>query len=174
MTPDRTLPGDWHPGKIPANVTVDDDAYVETTFSFLLHRSEQPVGGHIGRGASIYLGTMFDTGPRGRVHIGDYTLVNGARIICDEEVTIGDYVLISWNVVLMDTYRLPADAAERRRELEQAPRRQPRRLQAEVPARVGSDDRQPLHHGRRAFRRRAGWAHGDRRLLLLHQRGPLV
>src|SRR5205823_6113763 len=104
-------------------------------FSFLRNRSEEPVGGHIGRGASIYLGTMFDTGPRGRVHIGDYTLVNGARIICDEEVTIGDYVLISWNVVLMDTYRLPVDVAGRRRELEQAPRRQPRRLQAVVPAR---------------------------------------
>ena len=40
-----------------------------------------------------------------------------------------------WSSILMDTYRLPVDVAGRRRELEQAPRRQPRRLQAVVPAR---------------------------------------
>ena len=47
--------------------------------------------------------------------------MHGARIICDAEITIGDYALISWNVVLMDTYRLPFDAPTRRRELEAMP-----------------------------------------------------
>jgi len=131
----RTLPGDWYPGTIPANVEVDETAYVETTYSFRLYRSEEPVGVRIGRGASAYLGTMFDAGPRARIRVGDYALVNGARIICDAEVEIGDYALISWNVVIMDTYRVPLDPAARRRELAAAPRRAPRRLAADVPAR---------------------------------------
>ena len=58
---------------------------------------------------------MFDVGPRGRVSLGEYALVHGARIICDSAVEIGDHALISWNVVLMDTYRIPFDPAERRR-----------------------------------------------------------
>jgi acetyltransferase-like isoleucine patch superfamily enzyme len=131
----RTLPWDWYSGAIPPNVVVDETAYIETSYSFCLYRSEEPVGVRIGRGASTYLGTMFDVGPRGRVSLGDHTLVHGARIICDAEVAIGDYTLISWNVVLMDTYRVPLDPAGRRTELRRAPLRSPRRLAADVPAR---------------------------------------
>jgi acetyltransferase-like isoleucine patch superfamily enzyme len=131
----RKLPWDWYPGTIPGNVAVDETAYVETSFSFYLYRSEEPVGVRIGRGASTYLGTMFDAGPRARIRVGDYALVHGARIICDAEVDIGDYALISWNVVLMDTYRVPLEPGERRHELEQAARRTPRVLAAAAPAR---------------------------------------
>jgi acetyltransferase-like isoleucine patch superfamily enzyme len=131
----RRLPWDWYQGVIPENVVMDETAYVETSFSFFLYRSEEPVGARIGRGASTYLGTMFDVGPRGRVSLGDYALVHGARIICDAEVEIGDYALISWNVVLMDTYRAPTDPAERRRELELVPNRRPRCFHSHEPAR---------------------------------------
>jgi acetyltransferase-like isoleucine patch superfamily enzyme len=135
MDKGRTLPWDWYPGTIPENVVLDPTAYIETTFSFHLYRSEAPVGLRVGRGASMYLGTMFDAGPRARITLGDYALVHGARIICDEEIAIGAYALISWNVVLMDTYRVPLDPAERRRELEHVPRRRPRRLEGTGPAR---------------------------------------
>jgi acetyltransferase-like isoleucine patch superfamily enzyme len=135
MAAPRTLPWDWYSGTLPENAAIDETAYVETTFSFLLHRSEAPVGVRIGRGASCYLGTMFDVGPQGRVSLGDYALVHGARIICDAEVEIGDYALISWHVVLMDAYRVALDPAERRRDLEEASRRRPRRLQGGGPAR---------------------------------------
>jgi acetyltransferase-like isoleucine patch superfamily enzyme len=135
MNPDRTLPWDWFPGRIPDNVVIDETAYVETSFSFYLYRSERPLGVRIGRGASTYLGTMFDVGPRGEVSLGEYALVHGARIICDERVEIGDYALVSWNVVFMDSYRLPRDRCERRRALEQAALRRPRWLGADLPAR---------------------------------------
>ena len=131
----RTLEWDWYPGTIPDNVVIDETAYVETSFSFYLYRSELPEGVRYGRGASTYLGTMFDVGPRGRVELGAYALVHGARIICDAEVIIGDYALISWNVVFMDTYRLPQDARERRKALERV-RAHPLRIgAADVPAR---------------------------------------
>jgi acetyltransferase-like isoleucine patch superfamily enzyme len=84
---------------------------------------------------------MFDIGPRGRVSIGAYTLVNGARIICDAEVEIGDYGFISWNVVFMDTYRAPLDPVERQRELMQAPFRDARVIDAAVPAKPIHIDR---------------------------------
>jgi acetyltransferase-like isoleucine patch superfamily enzyme len=133
MSDGRTLPWDWFAGRIPENVIVDDTAYIETSFSFQFFRSIRSGGVTYGRGASTYLGTMFDVGPQGRVTLGNYALVHGARIICDSEVSIGDYALISWNVVLMDTYRVPLDPNERRKELELVPTRPLRLACADVP-----------------------------------------
>lgn len=140
MSAARTLAWDWYPGAIPENVVIDETAYIETTFSFALFRSRQPRGVVIGRGASTYLGTMFDAGPNAQIRIGEYALIHGARLICDAEIEIGDHALISWNVVLMDTYRVPIDASERRRELERVARRRPRTFDADVgakPIRIG-------------------------------------
>jgi acetyltransferase-like isoleucine patch superfamily enzyme len=134
MSQARTLEWDWHPGTIPENVVIDEGAYLETTFSFHCYRSEMPLGARFGKGSSTYLGTMLDVGPQGRVEIGEFALVNGARMICDSQIMIGDYALISWNVVLMDTYRLPQNAAQRRTELERLPQQSMRRAAAEVPA----------------------------------------
>jgi acetyltransferase-like isoleucine patch superfamily enzyme len=135
MAADRTLPWDWYPGTVPANVTIAESAYVETTFSFLLLRSERADAVTIADGASTYLGTMFDVGRSGRVSIGNCALVHGARIICDAEVTIGDYALISWNVVLMDSYRVPFDPEARREAVRRVPDVRPWNIDGQVPAR---------------------------------------
>ena len=129
-----SLSWDWYPGTIPDNAVIDETAYVETTYSFNLYRSLSPVGLQIGKGASVYLGTMFDVGKQGQVSLGNYGLMNGVRVICDNEIKIGDYALISWNVVLMDTYRVSIDPIERRKELEQIPKRKPRSIDAKQPA----------------------------------------
>jgi acetyltransferase-like isoleucine patch superfamily enzyme len=136
----RKLPGDWHDGTVPANVVLGDGAHLETSYSFLLYRSEQPEGVRIGRGSTVYLGCMFDVGPRGRVRIGDFSLINGAWFICDAEIEIGDYALISWNVVFLDNYRAALDAHIRRQQLQNVPATTPRRLLAASsprPIRVG-------------------------------------
>jgi acetyltransferase-like isoleucine patch superfamily enzyme len=65
---------------------------------------------------------MFDLGPRSRVTVGEFTLMNGTRIICDSEISIGDHCLISWNTVLMDSRRLSFDPGARRRVLQEAAR----------------------------------------------------
>jgi acetyltransferase-like isoleucine patch superfamily enzyme len=134
MSRNRKLPWDWFDGRVPENVTVHPDAYIETTYSFHFLRSRQREAVVYGEGSSTYLGTMFDVGPAGRVTLGKFTLVHGARIICDSEIAIGDYCLISWNVVLMDTYRVPSEAAARRCELERVSAREPRIASADVPA----------------------------------------
>ncbi len=140
MNPDRTLPWDWNPGRVPDNVGLHEQAYLETTYSFELFRSRLPDAVQIGAGSSLYLGVMFDLGESARVKIGNYVLIHGARIICDEEITIGDYCLISWNVVLMDTRRVPLDLAVRRQALERAAGTSPRRAPGPAsahPIRIG-------------------------------------
>lgn len=135
MNADRTLPWDWYSGRVPENVAVDPEAYLETTYSFQLFRSTAADAVRIGRGSSIYLGVMFDVGSQGRVSIGEFTLMNGGRIICDAEVSIGDYCLISWNTVFMDTPRLPTVVSARRNGLAAAAAREPRRIESVTPAR---------------------------------------
>lgn len=142
MAGGRAIPGDWHPGTIPDNVVLDGTALIETTYSFLPYRSEAAVGLQLGPGSGIYTGTMLDVGPRGRVRLGACALVTAVQIICDAEIEIGDYALLSWNVILMDTYRVPFDPDERRRVLEGVPVRAPRRIEGETsarPIRIGSN-----------------------------------
>lgn len=131
----RTLPDDWYPGTIPGNVFLDETAYIETTFSFSRCHSEASEAVTMAYGASAYLGTMFDIGLSGRVTVGQYVLLNGVWIICDTEVTIGDYTLCSWNVVIMDTYRAHESLCQRRGMLEQISRQTPRRLECNVSGR---------------------------------------
>jgi acetyltransferase-like isoleucine patch superfamily enzyme len=140
----RVLPWDWYGGSIPDNVVVDDTAFVETTFSFHLYRSRASPGVRIGRGASTYLGTMFDVGPHGQVTLGCFALVHGARIICDARIDIGDYALISWNVVLMDTYRVSVDPVRRREQLRASAKQAPRYIEA-------SEAGRPLSIGRNVW-----------------------
>ncbi|PYJ02263.1 MAG: hypothetical protein DME25_16425 [Verrucomicrobia bacterium] len=97
MTSERKLEWDWYPGTVPDNVVLDETAYLETTYSFLLFRSRESRAVEIGRGASIYLGTMFDLGLNARVKVGAYSLVNGARIICDAASFRGTW--FSWTAI---------------------------------------------------------------------------
>lgn len=113
----RVIPGDWYPGVIPDGARIDGTAYVGSSHSFVRFRSRMPVGLHVGRGASLCDATSLDVGPRGVVRLGEYALVTAARIVCDAEVSIGDYALVSWDVVLMDSYRVPLDPVERRRRM---------------------------------------------------------
>ena len=140
----RTLEWDWYGGTVPENVVLEKEAYLETTYSFLHYRSQVREGVRLGEGSTVYLGTMFDVGPGGRVSLGRCALLHGAWIICDAAVEIGDYALISWNVVLMDTYRACREPQRRRLQLRQVPAHPLRRLLAETEA-------QPIRIGRNAW-----------------------
>lgn len=136
----RTLEYDWYPGTIPDNVEYDDSVHLASSYIFYRYRSEAPTGVKIGRGTCVYMGSLFDVGPQGKMTFGECVLVNGARFTCDAEITVGDHCLISWNVVFMDSYRMTLDPAERRKELEQAALRSPRGLEIESQAK-------PIHIG---------------------------
>ena len=123
----RKLPQDWYPGTIPSNVRVSESAYLGTSYSFHEYRSRASIGLRVGRGASLEQ-TVLDVGPNGQISLGEFAFVSSARIICDSEVEIGEYALIGWNVVIMDTYRVPVDVEMRRHELERTSVTPERRL----------------------------------------------
>jgi acetyltransferase-like isoleucine patch superfamily enzyme len=142
MSSGRKLDWDWYGGTIPENVFIDETAYLETSFSFLRYRSVTPMGVRMGAGAAAYLGTMFDVGPHGHVSLGTCAFSHGVWFICDAGIDIGDYTMLSWNVVLMDTYRAPLEPAKRRQLLERAAQESARILdggETARPIRIGNN-----------------------------------
>jgi acetyltransferase-like isoleucine patch superfamily enzyme len=113
---DRRVPDDWFDGVVPHSVDIATDAHVESAYSFAICRARAAHAVRIGPSAHIYSSTIFDVGEHGAVEIGAYAMLNGARLVCESRIEIGAYAAISWNVMIMDSYRVPSDP-ERRREL---------------------------------------------------------
>jgi acetyltransferase-like isoleucine patch superfamily enzyme len=129
------VPHDWFDGQVPESVDVDDEAYLESAFSFSQCRNDAPHAIRIARGAHVYSATIFDVGPKGSVAVGQCSMLNGARLICEARIEIGAYATISWNVIFMDSYRLPFDPALRRLCIERAARHPQWQVEAEAPSR---------------------------------------
>lgn len=138
----RRLPWDWYDGLLPESAVCDDECHVESSYQFLLDRSEPPYGVRVQRGASVHGLTSFDLGPRGRLVFGAFSITNGTQFVCDEEITIGTGCMLGWNSVVMDTFRVPLDPERRRVLMEAVAGSSPRRLlgPAETaPVRIGSN-----------------------------------
>jgi acetyltransferase-like isoleucine patch superfamily enzyme len=93
---------DWFPRPLPANVIIGERSWIATAYSFLHYRSRRSVGLQIGRGTGVYRETHLDLGPEGQVIVGDFCTVVGAIFSTNSRVTMGDYVLISKDVVIAD------------------------------------------------------------------------
>lgn len=57
--------------------------------------------------------------------------LRGAWIICEGDIIIGDHVLVSWDVIIIDCRRRPADRRRRLQELHRVAAREPRRLECD-------------------------------------------
>jgi len=134
LSADRRVLHDWFDGQVPRSVDVDDEAYLESAFSFSECRAEAEHAIRIARGAHVYSATIFDVGPAGSVAVGPCSMLNGARLVCDARIEIGAFATVSWNVIFMDSYRIPFDPMARRRCLEQAASHPERRVEVQAPA----------------------------------------
>lgn len=119
MSTPRRIPGDWYDGVIPINALVHPEAHVDSSYCFSKFRSRSQPGLILGRGTAVYRNTRFDVGPEGQIEIGQFAMINDAAFICDSLIRIGAYSLISWNVIILDNYRIARDATKRRVQLQQ-------------------------------------------------------
>ena len=110
---DRYVEGDWWPDPIPGNVEFGEGFYCETAQIFRKLRSKEPRAVIIGRHVSCYAGCSFAIGENGRCKVGDFTLLNGALIMAEEEIEIGSHCLVSWNVGIADSDFHPLEPAQR-------------------------------------------------------------
>jgi len=107
---------DWYDGEVPTNVKYGDGFWLETAQVFRFCKSTRNPAVRFGQFCSVYAGCSFAVKGRGRCTVGDYTLMNGALVMCEEEITIGSYCLISWNVGIADSDFHPLDPVLRKRD----------------------------------------------------------
>ena len=110
---DRHVEGDWWAEPIPPNVEFGEGFYCESAQIFRHLRSKNPRAVVIGRHVSCYAGCSFSVGESGQCSIGDFTLLNGALIMAEEDIDIGSHCLISWNVGVADSDFHPLEPAQR-------------------------------------------------------------
>lgn len=99
----RHLEHDWWSGELPTNVRLGDRSWLHSSFAFLHYASRRPCGVSVGDDTGVYIGTMFDVGPEGEVHIGRFGAIAGPIFSTNSRIVIGDYALISWDVVFADS-----------------------------------------------------------------------
>jgi acetyltransferase-like isoleucine patch superfamily enzyme len=110
------LEWDWYAGGIPANVEFGRDVYIDTSYGFAACFSELKPGVVIGDATGAYDRASFVVGPAGRVRVGQYTILNGTYLICNNEIMIGNHCLLAWGSVITDTWTgLNSATAEARR-----------------------------------------------------------
>jgi acetyltransferase-like isoleucine patch superfamily enzyme len=110
---DRYVEGDWWKEPIPAGVEFGEGFYCESAQIFRFLRSQKPRTIVFGKHVSCYAGCSFSVGDKGRVTVGDFTLLNGALVMCEDRIDIGSHCLISWNVGIADSDFHPLDPAQR-------------------------------------------------------------
>ena len=98
------LPDDWYPEPLPANVEVGDRSWIYSSFAFVHSRSRRPTAVRIGHDSGVYMGSAFALGPDAEVRIGDFSMLTGTTISSNGRVEIGDYVLVSYKVVIADSF----------------------------------------------------------------------
>ncbi len=99
-----TLPHDWFPRSLPANVILGERNWLHSAYAFLHYCSRRPSGLRVGHDTGIYIDTFFDLGPAGEVEIGNYCTLAGPIICTNGRIVIGDYALISQEVVIADSF----------------------------------------------------------------------
>ena len=125
------LAHDWFPAREPANVSIGERSYVWSAMAFLRFRSEMPEAVSIGDDTGLYWGTYFDLGPHGQVEIGDFCTLASPVFAVDTKVVVGSHALISFDVVIADSFAAVPPAARDGRDTA--------RHEGETPIVVGDD-----------------------------------
>lgn len=100
----RYLPDDWCPWGIPANVALADHVYIDTSYGFAEFFSQQQPGLSIGRASGCYDNPCFITGPQGRITVGNFTVLNATKLICNKQIDIGNHCMLAWSSIITDTW----------------------------------------------------------------------
>lgn len=97
------------PAKLPPNVRCGVDSFVESENAFLRFWSRQDPGLVLGDRVRAFIWTNFSVEPTGRVEIGNDTVLVGGLFMCAESITLGERVLVSYNVTIADCDFHPID-----------------------------------------------------------------
>jgi acetyltransferase-like isoleucine patch superfamily enzyme len=108
--------GSWDYRKLPDNVRIGADCFLERRDSFKRFRSLQSPGLVLGDRVRVLAFSAFSIEPSGFVEIGEDTVLVGAVFMCMKSIRIGAGCHISYSVTISDSDFHPIDIDARRRD----------------------------------------------------------
>ncbi len=108
--------GQWDYRSLPPNVRIGRDCWFERRDSFASFRSSHNPGLILGDRVRVYTWTTFNVEPMGRIEIGSDAILVGPIFMCADSITVGQRVVISYQVTIADSDFHPLDPAERKRD----------------------------------------------------------
>ena len=107
--------GQWLDGDLPDNVELGAETIIKGDQAFHRFHSRLNPALQI-RDHSTMDGVHFALGTKARVSIGAYCFFSNAILLCEQELRIGNYVVIGWNTTIADTDFHPISPAARIRD----------------------------------------------------------
>lgn len=111
---DKSVSG-WGRGELPANVRLGEESKIVGRDAFRRFLSQRDDALVIGK-CSLADGVNFAVGAQGRIAIGDFCYLSACTLLAEDEVRIGDHVMIGWGTTISDSDFHPLDPAERIRD----------------------------------------------------------
>jgi acetyltransferase-like isoleucine patch superfamily enzyme len=108
----KNPPGRWLDGKLPSNVRLGANTVIKGDLAFKRFQSQEDPALIIGEHCTMD-GVHFSLGESARVEIGAYCFFSNAVLLCEQELRIGNYVVIGWNTTIADTDFHPISPAAR-------------------------------------------------------------
>jgi acetyltransferase-like isoleucine patch superfamily enzyme len=105
----RHFDEDWHPHGVPPNVRIGENCYFSSSMGFERIESTNGISLSLGNEVGLYDQFAFEIGETGKVSIGDYSILNGARVRSVESITIGNYCMVSWGTYITDSWIKPSE-----------------------------------------------------------------
>jgi acetyltransferase-like isoleucine patch superfamily enzyme len=112
LIPGQALPGDWFPGRIPANVVTGENTVIDSSFCFKHFYAKAPVGLRVGSHVTLWR-TSLAADENAVIEIGDYCYLANASLVASERISIGSHVMIAGGVTVADSDFHPVGPAGR-------------------------------------------------------------
>jgi acetyltransferase-like isoleucine patch superfamily enzyme len=113
MSPTRSE--GWVNGELPWNVNLGSGTTITGAATFQRFLAQGSGALTIGN-YSCAVEVGFAVGPQGRIRIGNYCYLNACTLLAEQELRIGNFVMIGWGTTVSDTDFHPLDPAERIRD----------------------------------------------------------
>jgi acetyltransferase-like isoleucine patch superfamily enzyme len=95
---------DWYSKPLPENILLDPKSYPDTSYSFIRFQSESKNSFILGYGSGNYGHSNFIGGKKARIKVGDFVVLQGTTLICNESIIIQDHCMFSWGSIITDSW----------------------------------------------------------------------
>jgi acetyltransferase-like isoleucine patch superfamily enzyme len=110
------ITGTWDYTSLPPNIRLGSGCFIERKESFARYRSVREPGLILGNRVQVYTWTTFNIEPTGAVTVGDDSILVGVVFMCAHSISIGNRVIVSYNVTIADSDFHPPDPELRKQD----------------------------------------------------------